>query len=270
METAVALDLSFEAVGDGPPLVVLHGLLGSKTNWRSVARALAPTHRVYSVDARNHGSSPWADAMSYPDMANDLLRFMEQQGVERPVVLGHSMGGKIAMTLGLLHPQVVERLIVVDIAPVVYDDRLSPVAEAMRAVDVLHVASREEVRQRLRTLLPDAGLVGFMLQNLEVRNAHFDWRVNLGAILASVPLLSGFPSELLGLSFARPVHVIAGGRSDYVRGSDGADFHPMFERVDVQVIEQVGHWVHAERPIEFLAAVKHALAKPARTTGGER
>lgn len=258
----MALDLAFESVGElleRPPLVILHGLFGSGGNWRSVARELSRSHRVLLVDLRNHGASPWAESMSYLEMADDVLRLIERLGLSRPSVLGHSMGGKVAMALALLYPQHVGRLTVVDIAPVTYADRLSVVAEAMRATDTFDAASREEVRQRLAGLLPDAGVVPFLMQNLVARNAHFDWRVNLGAILASIESLSGFPAELRGLRFKRPVHVIAGGHSDYVTQADGEEFRPMFDRVQVEVIEPAGHWVHADRPESFIAAVRRAL-----------
>jgi esterase len=259
----MALQLSCDEQGTGEPILVLHGLFGSKTNWRSIARRLAATYRVVTVDVRNHGASPWADTMSYGEMAEDVLALLDRLGMQAPTLLGHSMGGKIAMTLALRSPQRVGRLVVVDVAPVAYADRLSPFAEAMRTADVLHAASREEVRQRLGQQIIDAGVVGFLLQNLEVRNEHFDWRINLPAIIAATPALSAFPRDLLALRYDGPVRVVAGGKSDYVTGSDGAQFRPMFPDVKVDIIGPAGHWVHADRPEEFLAAVTQRLAEPA-------
>lgn len=253
------LDLAFEATGDGPPVVILHGLFGSGSNWRRVASELAGSHRVLAVDLRNHGASPWADSMSYLDMADDVLRLLLRERLSRPAVIGHSMGGKVAMALALMHPKQVGQLTVVDIAPLPYADRLSAFAEAMRAIDTLHAASREEVRQRLAGLVPDAGVVPFLMQNLVARNAHFDWRLNLGAILGAIPTLCGFPPELRGLRYTRPVQVIAGARSDYVAQSDGEAFRPMFPQARVEVIEEACHWVHADRPAAFIAAVRQAL-----------
>jgi pimeloyl-ACP methyl ester carboxylesterase len=255
----MALDLAFESVGDGPPVLILHGLFGSGSNWRRVARELATSHRVLAVDLRNHGASPWADTMTYPQMADDVLRLIDRERLTRPAVIGHSMGGKVAMALALLYPDEVSRLTVVDIEPVAYADRLSVFAEAMRAIDTLHAASREEVRQRLAGMVPDAGVVPFLMQNLVARNAHFDWRLNLGAILAAMPALCAFPKELRGLRFTRPVQVIAGAHSDYVAQRDGEAFGPMFPRARVQVIADAGHWVHADRPGAFIAAVRQGL-----------
>lgn len=255
----MALDLAFEAVGEGPPVVILHGLYGSGRNWRSVARALAPTRRVLTVDLRNHGTSPWADSMNYLEMAGDVRRLIRRERLERPAIVGHSMGGKVAMSLALMYPEEIGRPVVVDIAPVAYADRLSVFAEAMRAVDTLHAASRDEIGQRLSGQLHDSGIVAFLMQNLEVRNAHFDWRLNLAGILASIEPLSEFPSALRTLHFERTLRVIAGARSDYVTQHDGAEFAPMFKRVQVDVIDDAGHWVHADRPQAFLAALRRAL-----------
>ena len=266
----MALNLAFETVGSGPPMLVLHGLFGSSSNWRGVARQLASTHTVHSVDLRNHGASPWADSMDYVSMADDVLQLMDRLGLQRPAVLGHSMGGKTAMALALRHPQRVGRLIVVDIAPVSYADTLTPFAEAMRGADVVAAATRAEVQARLRQAVPDPAVVPFLMQNLVVQNDHFDWRLNLMGISASMSQLCGFPSELLGAHFAGRVAVIAGEHSDYVTESDGVEFRPMFPRVAVEVIEDAGHWVHADQPDAFLACVRRALRESSQTVLADR
>lgn len=260
----MALKLACETIGSGPPLLVLHGLFGSGSNWRGIARQLAPTCTVHCVDLRNHGASPWADSMDYAAMADDVLLLMERLGLERPAVLGHSMGGKTAMALALRHPQRVGRLIVVDIAPVAYADTLTPFAEAMRGADVVAAATRAEVRARLRQAVPDPAVVPFLMHNLVLQNDHFDWRLNLLGISASMVPLCGFPGELLGARFEHPVAVIAGANSAYVSASDGAEFRPMFPQVELRVVEGAGHWVHADRPDAFIACVRSALQQRAR------
>ena len=265
----MALNLAFETVGSGPPLLVLHGLFGSGSNWRGVARRLAPTRTVYSVDLRNHGASPWADAMDYVAMADDVLQLMDRLGLERPAVLGHSMGGKTAMALALRHPERVGRLIVVDIAPVSYVDTLTPFADAMRGANVVAAATRDEVQARLRRAAPDPAVVPFLMQNLVFHNDHFDWRLNLLGISASMAQLCGFPSELLGARFSGPLAVIAGEHSDYVAERDGVEFRPMFPRVAVQVVSGAGHWVHADRPDAFQGCVERALHESSRTGRSE-
>jgi len=155
----------------------------------------------------------------------------------------------------------VSRLVVVDIAPVPYADTLTPFAEAMRSADVVVAASRAEVQRRLQDRVPDAGVVPFLMQNLVMRNDHFDWRLNLPAISTAMPQLSSFPSELLGAHFAGPVGVIAGERSDYVARRDGAAFRPMFDDLEVDVVADAGHWVHADRPGALLASLRRALGR---------
>ena len=147
------------------------------------------------MDLRNHGASPWADSMDYVEMAADVLQLIERLRLDRPTVLGHSMGGKTAMALALRHPTRVGRLIVVDIAPVSYADTLTPFAEAMRGADVVAAASRAEVQRRLQQSVPDDGVVPFLMQNLVTRNDHFDWRLNLLGISLAMPALCAFPSD---------------------------------------------------------------------------
>ena len=262
----MALNLAFETVGSGPPLLVLHGLFGSGSNWRSIARHLAPTHSVHSVDLRNHGASPWADSMDYTEMADDVLQVMERLALKQPAVLGHSMGGKTAMALALRHPQRVSRLFVIDVAPVSYTDTLTPFAQAMRSVDVAAAASRAEVQRRLQRSVSDPSVVPFLMQNLVTHNGHFDWRINLMGISAAMPQLCSFPAELLGSRFDRPVTVIAGDNSAYVAQRDGAAFAPMFGQVEVEVIPDAGHWVHADQPAALLARVTRALQQDAPRT----
>jgi len=260
----MALNLAFESLGSGPPLLMLHGLFGSGGNWRGIARQLADTHAVFSVDLRNHGSSPWADSMDYTEMADDVRQLIDRLGLERPAVMGHSMGGKTAMALALRHPRHVGQLLVVDIAPLSYADTLTRFSAAMLGIDVLAAATRAEVERRLQEELADRDVVSFLMQNLVARNDHFDWRMNLMGISTSMAQLCGFPSTLLGSRYDGPARVIAGEHSDYVTRRDGASFRPMFVRVQVDVIDGAGHWVHADRPAAFLARVRDALRREAR------
>ncbi len=256
---AMVLELNAVTTGDGPPVLLLHGLFGSATNWRGIARALSDTYQVHALDLRNHGASPWADTMPYTAMAEDVQAYIDRHGLAPVSVIGHSMGGKTAMALALLHPDSIARLIVADIAPVAYADTLTPFAEAMRSIDVFAAASRTEVQRRLQETLPDPSVAGFLAQNLVTRNDHFDWRINLGVISAEMSTLSRFPDELRDLRYQRPITVIAGANSAYVARRDGSDFAPMFSDVEVQIINGAGHWVHADNPDEFVAIARRAL-----------
>ncbi|MGB8423387.1 alpha/beta fold hydrolase [Paraburkholderia sp.] len=249
----MALDLAYESVGDGPPILILHGLFGSASNWRGIAKVLARTHRVISVDLRNHGDSPWADSMSYPEMADDVLHLIEQEGLERPAIMGHSMGGKTAMALALLHPKRVGALIVVDIAPVSYADHLFLFTDAMRGAGMLGTFGHADAWERWTRLVP------VLMQPPALGNALVDWRTNVPGIATAIQCLSAFPAELREMRCPQPVHVIAGGCSGYVARLDGAEFRPMFEQVEVEVIGAAGHWVHAELPQRFLDCVAAAL-----------
>jgi pimeloyl-ACP methyl ester carboxylesterase len=235
--------------------VILHGLLGSSRNWQSVARALAPHHRVLCVDLRNHGRSPWAPTMGYAEMAADVRALIEAQRLERPVVIGHSMGGKTAMALALETPEAIGRLVVVDIAPVSYPDRFSSYVEAMQRVDMEHLTRRADATLQLATRIQDMDVVGFLMQNLVSQGSHFDWRVNLAAIGSSMPALSGFPAESLSRHYSGPTTLIRGALSDYVQPGDVEVMRAAFLDLSVVDIQGAGHWVHADRPAEFLAAL---------------
>ena len=256
----MAIELHGNTTGSGPTLLVLHGLFGSATNWRSIARSLSATHEVHALDLRNHGVSPWADTMSYREMADDVRHYIDSHGLGQVAVMGHSMGGKTAMVLALESPDLVERLIVVDIAPRTYADSLSSYAQAMRSVDVFSAASRGEIQRQLQSMLPDASVAPFLVQNLVTRNDHFDWRINLAAITAAMPELTGFPVELKTCQFPRPTTAIGGALSDYLPQGDRTPFAPMFPQLEVVVIEGAGHWVHADQPVKFTEAVQRALA----------
>ena len=257
----MALTLASDITGNGSPLLILHGLFGSATNWRSMARKLADRHAVHALDLRNHGASPWADTMTYTEMADDVRHYIEQHDLGAVTVMGHSMGGKTAMALALAFPDRVERLVVVDIAPRSYHDSLSSYAQAMRGIDLMAAASRGEVQRQLQALLPDASVAPFLVQNLVPRNDHFDWRINLAAISASMLDLTGFPAELQERVFDKPTAAIAGALSDYVPGGNTQSFRPMFPRIEIEVIDGAAHWVHADKPQAFFEAVQRALAR---------
>ena len=257
----MAIELHGTTTGSGPALLVLHGLFGSATNWRSIARSLSANYEVHALDLRNHGASPWADTMSYREMADDVRHYIDRHGLGQVAVMGHSMGGKTAMVLALEYPELVERLIVVDIAPRSYADSLSSYAQAMRSIDVFSAASRGDIQRQLQAMLPDAAVAPFLVQNLVTRNEHFDWRINLAAITASMPELTGFPADLKTRRFARPTTAIAGALSDYLPNGDGKPFAPMFPQIEVVVIDGAAHWVHADQPARFTEAVQLALAR---------
>ncbi len=255
----MTVELEYLEVGDGAPVVLMHGLYGSSTNWRNIAKALGDRHRVYSVDLRNHGRSPWVATMSYREMADDVAALIERLGLERPCVVGHSMGGKVAMTLALAEPQRVGRLAVVDIAPVSYGDRLSSYTTAMRGIDTVAATSRGEIQHALLTRIPDEGIVGFLMQNLVRHDEQFDWRINLNALAGAMGDIGGFPAELEGRTFTGPATLINGVRSDYVTDEGRAAFKRCFPAARFVEIADAGHWLHVDQPQAVIDALRDAL-----------
>jgi esterase len=249
--------------GSGTPLVILHGVFGSGRNWATVAQHLAASRRVLALDARNHGASPWANTMSYPEMAEDLVAFIAERGLGRPALLGHSMGGKTAMLQALLRPDAIERLVVVDVAPVIYRPTLQAYARAMLDIPLDGVTRRAEVDRQLAAVIPDTAERAFLLQNLVLEDGRARWRLNLPVIERSMPVLSSFPELPAGAAFTGPTLFIAGERSSYLR----PEHHPAIERrfpnARIVTIAEAGHWVHAERREAFLAAAAPFLAASA-------
>ena len=255
----MTLELAYTETGEGPPLVILHGLFGSSRNWASVARRLSETHRVFAVDLRNHGVLPWAESMDYGEMAEDVRAFLARHGLAGATVMGHSMGGKIAMRLALEHGRDVGRLIVVDIAPVAYTHTHRPTVEAMRAVDLATTERRADIDQQLQAAIPEAALRSFLLHNLVSADGRLTWRINLAALAANMDTLIGFPEDLADLTYGGPTHFLTGAVSEYVRDAHHTRIRDLFPKAEIDSIPEAGHWVHAEQPAAFLERVRSIL-----------
>ena len=245
--------------GTGSPVAILHGLFGSARNWGTIARHLAADHRVVAFDLRNHGSSPWADTMSYPEMAEDVRAGLAAVGCLPARLIGHSMGGKAAMTLALADPAAVAALVVVDVAPVQYKPHHLGLVQAMRGLDLGGLDRRAEADRRLAASVPDPAVRGFLLQNL-VFDPLPHWRINLDAIEREMPALTGFPEPPSGAVYNGPTLFVAGAGSDYVRPEDEPAIRRLFPRARIVRIPGAGHWVHAEQPQAFLATVEPFLS----------
>jgi pimeloyl-ACP methyl ester carboxylesterase len=256
----VTVELAYDQFGEaGPPVVILHGLLGSARNWATVGKELAGTHRVFAPDLRNHGRSAWAATMSFDDMAGDVAAFIEARGLGPVALIGHSLGGKVAMRLALTRPQLALRLIVVDVAPVAYANSFGPFVAAMRRVDLAAVQRRADADLQLQGAVPDAVLRNFLLQNLVKTDAGFAWRVNLEALAANMDELLGFAVPASNAAYLGPTLFIAGGRSRYVQPEHRPLIARLFPGAEHVVIADAGHWPHAERPAEFLTHVREFL-----------
>ena len=245
--------------GAGPPLAILHGLFGSGRNWASIAQRLAEHHRVIAIDLRNHGASPWAETMDYREMADDVRSTLRGRGHDRFSLLGHSLGGKVAMVAALEDGAAIERLIVVDIAPVAYAVRHLGYAQAMRQLDLAAIKRRSDADAALAPAIPDAAERAFLLQNLVLEDGRARWRLNLEAIEREMPRLVDFPAMPPGRAYQGPALFIAGSLSDYLRPEYEPTIRGLFPNAEIANIDNAGHWVHAEQPTAFLAVVEGFL-----------
>ncbi|MGY6705663.1 alpha/beta fold hydrolase [Roseinatronobacter sp.] len=239
---------------DLPPLLVVHGLFGSARNWGAIAKRLSDSRQVVSVDMRNHGESPWHDSHGYDDLAQDLAQVIKAEGVAMDV-LGHSMGGKAAMMLALTQPDLVNRLLVADIAPVAYAHSQSHLITAMRAMDISALKTRAEADAALAGSVADAGVRAFLLQSLDLRATPPRWRLNLDVLEREMDRITGWPEGVSG-SFPRPALFLSGARSDYVQPEHRPAIKALFPDAKFAKLPDAGHWLHAEAPRPFEATAR--------------
>jgi len=237
--------------------------MGSLDNWQTFAKALAEDYMVITVDQRNHGKSFHSDAFTLELMAEDLKELMESEWIHEAVILGHSMGGKTAMTFAMMYPDVVEKLIVVDIAPKLYTPGHETILKALNEVPIDKVASRDEVSQVLSKYIDDAGVRLFLMKNLkrkakEEGKQGYEWKVNL-------PVLTDKYEAILqpieGDLYDEPTLFIRGEKSNYIQDEDMSLINDLFPQANLETIADAGHWVHAEQPAALLTTVKEFLAK---------
>lgn len=252
------MKLNFRVSGEGPPLVILHGLLGSLDNWVPHAQMLSPRFQVFLIDLRNHGRSPHADEFNYEVMAADLTEFIADQNLGPIHLLGHSMGGKVAMRFAQLHPRATHKLIVVDMSPREYTPRYAGILDAMHALDLSRFQQRAEVDAALTAAAPDKNIRQFLLKNIG-RDDHGNicWKPNIPAIRANYhQVRSALPAEP---SFTGPTVFVRGGKSDYLRNEDVPQIQQTFPAAKIETIARAGHWVHAETPEEFIQIITNFL-----------
>ncbi|XP_032110850.1 protein ABHD11 isoform X1 [Sapajus apella] len=248
-----------------PAVVFLHGLFGSKTNFNSIAKALAQQtgRRVLTVDARNHGDSPHSPDMSYEIMSQDLQDLLPQLGLAPCVIVGHSMGGKTAMLLALQRPDLVERLIAVDISPVETTgiSNFATYVTAMRTINIPDELPRSHARkladEQLSSVVQDMAVRQFLLTNLVEVDGRFVWRVNLNALTQHLDKILAFPQRQE--SYLGPTLFLCGGNSQFVHPSHHPEIMRLFPRAQMQTVPNAGHWIHADRPQDFIAAIRGFL-----------
>jgi pimeloyl-ACP methyl ester carboxylesterase len=251
--------LNAVAMGQGAPVVFLHGLFGAAQNWATIQRRMAGgERRVIALDLRNHGASGHDAAMDYEIMAADVVETLDALGAFPAAILGHSMGGKVAMLLALQRPEAVRRLCVADIAPVAYAPRLRETVAALQAIPLREGLTRREADAVLSAGQPDPAMRAFLLQNLRFEGAQPAWRIGLGAIDTAMPALEGFPA-VTG-RYAGPTLFVNGGASEFVLPDHLPRIRALFPAARFATMAGAGHWLHAERPEEFIAMVEPFLA----------
>ena len=249
--------LNFVSIGDGDvPLVIVHGLFGSARNWGVLQKRFAEKRRVIAVDLRNHGESFWHPDNSYHALADDIAEVITANGGVADV-LGHSMGGKTSMLLALTQPELVRQLVVADIAPVAYGHTQAGHIDAMKSVDMSGVTRRRDADIQLAEKIDDPALRAFFLQSVALGETGARWRLNLEALGAEMPKIMSFPE--VKAPYNKRVLMLSGALSDYVTPARQPEIATLFPNAEFASIAGAGHWLHAEKPREFQAAVEQFL-----------
>ena len=249
--------LNYKSFGQGDPVVILHGLLGSLDNWQTIARQLAEDYTVFIVDQRNHGKSFHSDTMNYKAMAEDLANFLDEQGVHRVSLVGHSMGGKTAMKFAGSYPNILDKLVVVDIGPKAYPPGHDNILDALQALPVGRIESRTEADDLLAEHISDQGVRMFLLKNLARDGDGYKWKMNLPAIVNHYDEITEavYPSQ----PHEGPSLFIKGEKSDYIQDEDWTKIQEHFPAATLKSIDNAGHWVHADQPEAMLEALRDFL-----------
>jgi pimeloyl-ACP methyl ester carboxylesterase len=236
--------------GSGEPLIILHGLFGQSDNWTSIARKLGEQFNVYTLDLRNHGQSGHDNVMNYDVMADDLLETIDYLGIQKMHLIGHSMGGKVAMLFALKYPERLEKLIIADIGPRFYKPHHQKILQGLNQLDLDSLTSRVDAENELSHLIPDVGTRQFLLKNLYRNNeGGFSWRFNLPVITEEIDHIGEqLPSGICTTSTL----FFHGGKSDYIIQSDYSEILNYFPNAEFQIMQGAGHWLHAENPNEFI------------------
>jgi len=252
--------LHTDITGQGQPLVLIHGLFGSYENLGVIARALQHDFQLINIDLRNHGRSPRADRMDYPQMADDVLETLDSLGIAQSPVLGHSMGGKVAMQMALSSPARVSKLILADISPVVNEPRHTRILQGLAAIDLASLSDRKHADLQLQPFVDELGVRQFLLKNLYKNPENqFQWRFNLPALINNYPQLLAAPDA--SGPYLGDTLFIKGGNSDYILAEHQPVILRLFPKASAKIIQGTGHWLHAEKPAAFSKIVADFLLR---------
>ncbi|UXX80190.1 alpha/beta fold hydrolase [Reichenbachiella carrageenanivorans] len=250
--------LNYKRFGEGQPLLILHGFLGSLDNWLTLGKRFAEHYEVILVDQRNHGKSFHSDDFGYDEMVSDLEHLIDHLQLEDPIILGHSMGGKTVMQYAAFHPQKLNKLIVADIGPKAYPVHHDQILSGLNAIPVDKIQSRQEADELLSSYVDNEGTRVFLLKNLKRTSDGFEWKMNLPVLCEKIgevgkPLIHHLPIDTDTL-------FIRGGSSDYIPDEDWDDIEEIFPNAELKTIDHAGHWLHAENPDLFYELVTNFLA----------
>ncbi|CAM9926658.1 unnamed protein product [Chrysoparadoxa australica] len=253
------MKLNFRKLGSGDPIFVLHGVFGSSDNWQTVGKNLSENFTVYLIDLRNHGQSPHDSEMNYPAMAGDVLELIKDEKLDIVSIIGHSMGGKVAMELACSFPMVVKKLIVVDIAPKYYPPHHQDILESFKTLAIQSMSTRKEAEEALSEKISNPGVRQFILKNLGRKdNDEFEWKINYQAISDNVELIGKGLEK--NQRFNGQTLFINGSKSDYIQKNDHELITSHFPKAQIKTIEGAGHWVHAEKPKEITTLLLNYLS----------
>jgi len=253
------MKLFFRQSGQGDPLIILHGLFGSSDNWYTLAKVFAQKFTVFLVDQRNHGQSPHDPGLDYKLLTEDLREFISEQAIRKPVILGHSMGGKTAMDFAVKYPEQLSKLVVVDIVPKAYPIHHDAILEGLKAIPLATVPSRNEADQILGQYVPEPEVRQFLLKNLSRKQeGGFEWKINVNAIDANIEALGA--GLVYRGKYEGPSFFIKGGKSNYYSEGDETLIKSIFTKAEFVTLD-TGHWVQAENPDEFARVVLNYLAR---------
>jgi esterase len=253
------MSLYFRELGEGDPIVIMHGVFGTSDNWLTVSKSLSEGFKIYLLDLRNHGQSFHSNEFNYEVMSQDLDKFLREQNILDPVIIGHSMGGKVAMKFACDYTNY-SKLIVVDISPRYYKRHHDEILKGLNALPLDSLSTRQEADQMLSGFVAEQGVRQFLLKNLyRDENNKFAWRLNLPVITEKIDDVGEALDEHVRID--KPTLFIKGSASRYIKEADEVLIRKIFSNVQIETIEGAGHWVQAEKPKEFAEAVRRFLKK---------
>lgn len=251
------MKLNFKKIGNGQPIIILHGFLGTLDNWITVAKDLASDYEVWVLDQRNHGLSPKSDEFNYDLLVQDLYDFILEHSISNPILMGHSMGGKTVMHFSQKYPDLFSKLIIVDIAPRYYPVHHQKILAGLLSIDIDSITDRNEADEQLSKYVEDFGIRQFLLKNLNRVGKGFAWKANIKALNANIDNIG---KEVQGgVITEKPVYFIGGGNSDYIGRKDRDDIKKLYPNAQILSIKDAGHWVHAEQREAFVKTTRYLI-----------